>query len=157
VDAAHLRADTSRQGEIVMAVAARKFERETSMEARVARLEEKTDHIQSDVAEIKADLRKMDAKFDGKIDELKKDVSALRVEMKDSFTKVQGEMKDSFAKIQGEMKDSFAKLQGEMKDSFSALQGQIGKINVGRALDKVWMLLMLGAILGVMAHGFKWI
>ena len=129
-----------------MAVTARKFERDTSMEARVARLEEKTDHIQSDVAEIKADLRKMDAKFDGKIDELKKDVSALRVEMKDSF-----------AKVQGEMKDSFARLQGEMKDSFSALQGQIGKINVGRALDKVWMLLMLGAILGVMAHGFKWI
>ena len=37
-----------------------------------------------------------------------------------------------------------------MKDSF-------GKIQVGRALDKVWALLLAGALLGVMAHGFKWI
>jgi len=109
------------------------------MEDRIGRLEEKTDHIQSDVTEIKADIRKMDAKFDGKIDALQKDVSALRVEMKDANAKLHAEMKDMFATLQGEIKDSF------------------GKIQVGRALDKVWVLLLVGAVLGVMAHGFKWI
>ena len=64
-----------------MTVTARKFERETSMEARVARLEERTGRIQSDIAEIKADIRRIGEKFDGKIDELRKDLSALRMEM----------------------------------------------------------------------------
>ena len=66
-----------------MAVPTRKFEQDTSMEARISRLEEKTQHIQSDVAEIKSDLRKMGERFAGKIDALQKDVSDLRVEMKD--------------------------------------------------------------------------
>jgi chromosome segregation ATPase len=35
--------------------------------------------------------------------------------------------------------------------------GALNKINVGRALDKVWALLAMAALLGVMARGFKWI
>ena len=34
------------------------------MEARLARLEERTEHIQRDVAEIKGDIRRIDSKLD---------------------------------------------------------------------------------------------
>jgi uncharacterized coiled-coil protein SlyX len=40
-----------------MAITARKLEAENPMEARLARLEERTEHIQSDVSEIKGDIR----------------------------------------------------------------------------------------------------
>jgi uncharacterized coiled-coil protein SlyX len=49
-----------------MSVAARRFDVEHSMEAeaRLARLEERTEHIQGDVAEVKGDLRRLDVKLD---------------------------------------------------------------------------------------------
>jgi hypothetical protein len=31
------------------------------------------------------------------------------------------------------------------------------ELKIGRALDRVWWLLMCGTLLGVMARGFKWI
>jgi hypothetical protein len=41
-------------------------------------------------------------------------------------------------------------LDGRMRDSFESLK-------VGRAMDKVWALLTVGVILGIVARGFKWI
>lgn len=51
------------------------------MEERVARLEANFEHIQSDVSEMKADIRRLDAKVDG----VKDSVNALRLETKESF------------------------------------------------------------------------
>lgn len=107
-----------------MAVPARKFEVEITMQDRIAWLEEKTDHMRSDIADIKTDIRRMDAKFDGKIDALKGNIDTL---------------KETVNAHRVETKDAFAKLQ------------------VGRALDKVWALLAIGVLLGVMARGFNWI
>jgi hypothetical protein len=33
----------------------------------------------------------------------------------------------------------------------------IAELRIGRALDRVWWLLMSGALLGIMARAFKWI
>jgi chromosome segregation ATPase len=48
------------------------------------------------------------------------------------------------------LKDSVMSLALTMEKSFAALK-------IGRALDRVWWLLMSGALLGVMARAFKWI
>jgi uncharacterized coiled-coil protein SlyX len=59
-------------------------------------------------------------------------------------------VKDSVTALRAEMNDKFAGLEGRIRDSFESLK-------VGRALDKVWALLLAAALLGVMARGFKWI
>jgi hypothetical protein len=38
-----------------------------------------------------------------------------------------------------------------------ATEKSFSKLNVSRTLDRVWWLLMLAAMLGAMARGFKWI
>jgi len=48
------------------------------------------------------------------------------------------------------VKDSVTSLALTMEKSFAALK-------IGRAFDRVWWLLMSGALLGIMARAFKWI
>ena len=129
-----------------MAFPARKFEMEDSVEERLARLEVTTEHIQSDVTEIKKDLKHIDAKIDENTTRLdsKIDESAKRLD-----AKIDESTKRLDAKIDA-LKDQFSAFEGKMRDSFASLR-------VGRAMDKVWALLAMGALLGVMAHGFKWI
>jgi predicted nucleic acid-binding Zn-ribbon protein len=107
-----------------MAMPALKFELETPLEERVARLEANVEHIQKDVSDLKIDVRRLNDKIDsvdqklsGKIDSLKDTVSALAINMEKSFASLQA----------------------------------------ARAFDRVWWLLMSGALLGVMARAFKWI
>jgi chromosome segregation ATPase len=72
-----------------MVVAARTFEGEISVEELTIRLlEQKVEHIQSDVSETKSDIRRLDAKIENNRDtiaDVKDSVAALRVEMKDGF------------------------------------------------------------------------
>jgi predicted nuclease with TOPRIM domain len=56
---------------------------ERSMEERATRLESHFEHIQTDVTEMKADIRRLDQKFDS----LKDSVSELRLSMERSFHK----------------------------------------------------------------------
>lgn len=44
-----------------------------------------------------------------------------------------------------------------MTAGFDALKAAIADLRIGRANDRVWWLMIAGALLGVMAHGFKWI
>jgi peptidoglycan hydrolase CwlO-like protein len=55
-----------------MSVPAKKIEVEYPMEAQLARLEERTEHIQKEVSEIKGDIRRLDAKVDGVKDSITK-------------------------------------------------------------------------------------
>ena len=38
-----------------------------------------------------------------------------------------------------------------------ACEKSFAELKVGRALDRVWWLLMSGALLGIMARAFKWL
>jgi hypothetical protein len=48
-----------------------------------------------------------------------------------------------------------------VKDAVTALALNMGKsfaaLHAARAFDRVWWLLMSGALLGVMARAFKWL
>jgi hypothetical protein len=100
-----------------MSLPARKYEPEIVVEERIARLEATVDHMQSDVTEIKSDIRRLDSKIDSRFDSLK---------------------------------DSLIALERHVRDGFESLR-------VARFEDRLWALLTLATLLGVMARVFEWI
>ena len=121
-----------------MSLPARKIEPEMIVEERVARLEATVEHIQSDVSDIKVDLRRLEGKMDGRFDTVDKKFEAVDKKF------------DAVDKKFEVMIDRLTALERTMRQGFEA-------INVGRAMDKVWALLAIATLLGVMARGFKWI
>jgi len=114
-----------------MAVPAEQFYAEMFMEERIARLEEKVDHIQSDIKEMKGDIKDVRGdirRVDGKIDAVRDSVAALECKMLERFAALDSETLKGFADLR----------EGQWK-------------------NKVWFLLTAAGILGIMAHGFKWI
>jgi len=114
-----------------MALPALKSELETPLEERVARLEANVEHIQKDVSDMKIDIRRLNDKIDGVGQKLS-------------------------AKIDS-VKDSVTALALRMEKSFAEVEKSLGALHVARAFDRVWWLLMSGALLAVMARAFKWI
>ena len=115
-----------------MAMPSLKLEMETPpVVERVARLEANVDHIQKDVADTRIDIRRLNDKIDS-------------VDQKLS------------AKIDS-VKDTVTALAINMEKSFANVEKSIAALHSARAFDRVWWLLMSGALLGVMARAFKWI
>jgi hypothetical protein len=118
-----------------MAIPVLKFELEEPVEDRIGKLEAHVEHIRADVADTKIEVRRLNDKVDG-----------LGQKMSDKTDAVDQRLS---AKID-EGKDALASLALRMEKLFAELK-------IGRALDRVWWLLMCGTLLGVMARGFKWI
>jgi hypothetical protein len=55
------------------------------------------------------------------------------------------------------VKDLVTALAINMEKSFANVEKAIAALHSARAFDRVWWLLMSGALLGVMARAFKWI
>jgi predicted RNase H-like nuclease (RuvC/YqgF family) len=132
-----------------MALPALKFETETPLEERVARLEANVEHIQKDVSDMKIDIRRLgdkidsvDQKLSAKIDGIDQKLSAKTDSVKDLVTALAINVEKSFANVEKQFTN--------VEKSFAAL-------HAARAFDRVWWLLMSGALLGVMARAFKWI
>ena len=146
-----------------MAMPALKFEPETPVEERLARLEVSVENIQSDVTEMKTDIRRLD----GKIDDLNKGLSAkigdgdLRTERKiDEVDKrLTGKIEALDEKLSAKI-DALDKKQSESFDALRtlimSLQNSFADLKVSRANDRVWWLMISAALLGIMAHGLKW-
>jgi hypothetical protein len=129
-----------------MAKPALKFELEEPVEDRIGKLEAHVEHIQADVADTKIELRRLNDKVDdvnqtlsAKIDGVNQTLSA-KIDAVDQ--RLSGKIDEG--------KDALASLALRMEKLFAELK-------IGRALDRVWWLLMCGTLLGVMARGFKWI
>lgn len=45
----------------------------------------------------------------------------------------------------------------ELDTQFEQIQKSLESLRIGRVLDRVWMLLSMSAMPGVIAPGFKWI
>jgi len=118
-----------------MALPALKFEMETPLEERVARLEANVEHIQTDVSDMKIDIRRLGDKIDSVDQKLSAKIDSVDQKLSTKTDSV---------------KDLVTNLAINMEKSFAAL-------HAARAFDRVWWLLMSGALLGVMARAFKWI
>jgi uncharacterized protein YlxW (UPF0749 family) len=94
-------------------------------------MEQRVARLEAKVDIIQSDITKMQAnisRLDEKIDAVKDSVNALRVEMKESLFALETKM-----------------------------WAAINSLKVGRWIDRVWMLLNTGALLGILARAFKWI
>jgi predicted RNase H-like nuclease (RuvC/YqgF family) len=136
-----------------MAMPALMFELETPLEERVARLEANVEHIQKDVSDMKIDIRRLgdkidsvDQKLSAKIDSVDQKLSA----------KIDGVDQKLSAKTES-VKDLVTALAINMEKSFANVEKSFAALHSARAFDRVWWLLMSGALLGVMARAFKWI
>jgi uncharacterized coiled-coil protein SlyX len=78
------------------------------------------------------------ARLEANVEHIQKDVAETRIDIRRLNDKV-----DS-------LKDAVTALAINMEKSFATL-------HAARAFDRVWWLLMSGALLGVMAHAFRWI
>ncbi len=96
-----------------MAIPALAFELEEPVEERVTKLEVQVEHIQSNISEIKTDIRRLTDKVDA--------------------------------------------VDGKLTGKIDNIMEILTSLKVGHAHDRVWWLLTCGAMLAVMARGFKWI
>src|SRR5690348_2647408 len=55
------------------------------------------------------------------------------------------------------LRDGFSDLKTQMEKMNGQIEVRFAKLNMSRALDKVWWLLSMASLLAVMARGFKWI
>ena len=136
-----------------MALPALKFEMETPVEERVARLEANVEHIQKDVSDMKIDIRRLgdkidsvDQKLSAKIDGVDQKLSA----------KIDGVDQKLSIKIES-VKDLVTNLAINVEKQFTNVEKSFAALHADRAFDRVWWLLMSGALLGIMARAFKWI
>lgn len=56
-----------------------------------------------------------------------------------------------------ELRQDMKELNTKIDSKFDEIRKSLESTKIGRVLDRVWMLLAMGALLGVMARGFKWI
>jgi archaellum component FlaC len=129
-----------------MAIPALKFESEEPVEDRIGKLEAHVEHIRADVADTRIEVRRLNDKVDGLNQTLSAKIDGVN---QTSSAKTDAVDQRLSAKID-EVKDALASLALRMEKLFAELK-------IGRALDRVWWLLMCGTLLGVMARGFKWI
>jgi hypothetical protein len=93
-----------------MALPTRRIEAEISMDEHTARLEATVNHIQSDVTEMKGDIRRLDAKvetvrseFSAKFDSLNTKVDSHRDESQKSFATLGIEIRNVELRVQKDL------------------------------------------------------
>jgi predicted nucleic acid-binding Zn-ribbon protein len=143
-----------------MALPALTLEWEAPLEERVARLETNVEHIQKDVADMKIDIRRLGEKIDGvdqklcaKIDSVDQKLTAKIDGVDQKLSGRIDSVKDAVTTLAINMEKQFANVE----KSFAAVEKSFGVLHTARAFDRVWWLLMSGALLGLMARAFKWI
>ena len=139
-----------------MAMPARKLELETPVEDRPGKIEAHIEHIRLDISDLKVDVRRLNDKLEevdkrlgGRIDEVDKRLSG-KIDALDQ--KLSGKIEAACGKTE----DVDKRLTGKMDSLKDSMEKEFRKLDRERLYDRVWFLLIAGAILGVMAHGFKW-
>lgn len=88
-------------------------------------------------------------KLEAHVEHIQADVADTKVEVRRLNDKLDAMNQTLSAKIDTVNQSLLAKIE--------AVHQQLSELKIGRALDRVWWLLMCGTLLGVMARGFKWI
>jgi chromosome segregation ATPase len=124
-----------------------------SLGIQVAELRADVRHIQSDVTDIKADLRitnhrieSLETKTDGRFEKVEQKIETLRKETGDRFEKADQKL------------ETFRKETG---DRFEKVMYTINELRDSLASAKIWALglyvALAGSLFYVLARGFKWL
>jgi chromosome segregation ATPase len=116
-----------------MAMPASVFELELPVESRVARLEANVEHIRSDIADIKVDLRRLNDKVDGveqrlsvKIDDVD---NRLCVKIDEVDNRLSGKIDEVDKRLSGKIDDVDKRLSGKIDDVDKRLCGKIDDVD----------------------------
>jgi hypothetical protein len=104
-----------------MAVPARKFETELEMQAHTV-LDEKVDHLQKDVTEIKSEVKRLSAEFVEHRVQTERTFAAVRTEIRDSIAAVRIALKGEIAALRNDMTAQIGALRVEMRDAIDQLR-----------------------------------
>src|SRR5215813_1819735 len=88
------------------------------------------------------------ARLEANVEHMRSDISDIKVDVRRLNDKIDGINRDLTGKI--DVVDQ--KLTSKIDTVIQA----IADLKIGRALDRVWWLLMSGALLGIMGRAFKW-
>jgi predicted nucleic acid-binding Zn-ribbon protein len=99
--------------------------------------------------ELETPVEERVSRLEANVEHIQKDVSDLKIDVRRLNDKIDSVDQKLSAKIDS-LKDTVSALAINMEKSFASL-------HAARAFDRVWWLLMSGALLGVMARAFKWI
>jgi hypothetical protein len=89
------------------------------------------------------------ARLEANVAHIQTDVTEIKADVRKINDKIDMEVRKLNDKLDA-FKDALSDLKIEMERRFA-------KLDVSRALDKVWYLLILGGLLVVIARAFKWI
>lgn len=122
-----------------MAAAAAVMAEQPPLESRVARLESDVAHIRADIGDIKLEIRDLRIGLVGLRDDVRQELGKLREEM------ILGD---------GSRRAQIQKLEASMDLKLSKLDHDLTR---GVTSTRIWMLLQIAAVLGVMAHSLGWL
>ena len=83
-------------------------------------------------------------------------IPALKIELEGPVVDRVGKLEAHVEHIRVDVADTKIEIR-RLNDKIDAVLQQLSELKIGRALDRVWWLLMCGTLLGVMARGFKWL
>jgi chromosome segregation ATPase len=124
-----MKTDTSRHTEeVVMSVPARKIAMEHKMGERTA-LDEKVDHIQRDVTELKTDVKRVEAKLDEKVSALDAKVDqkfgALDAKLDEKVSALDAKVDQKFGALDAKVDQKFGSLDAKLDEKVSALDAKV--------------------------------
>jgi len=140
-----------------MAMPAAKFELEIPVQERVARLEANVDHIRSDVSDMKLDIRRLNDKIDGIDAKLTSKIDGIDAKLTSKIDGIDAKLTSKIDGIDAKLTGKYDSLNEALAALALRVEKGFSELKVGRALDRVWWLLMSGALLGIMGRAFKWI
>ena len=87
--------------------------------------------------------------LEANVGHMRSDISDIKVDLRRLNDKIDDVRTDLTARIEaGDQK---------LASKIDSLMEALADLRVGRALDRVWYLLMSAALLGIMARAFKWV
>jgi chromosome segregation ATPase len=127
-----------------------------ALQAQIARLTSDVQHVQTDVADIKVDLRRVDDKLaamNGYIAGTDARVYQVEQKLTDKIEGVRTNLTDKIEGLRIDLTDKIEGLRIDLTKEIDALRKDISSM-------KVWALTLYfaqaGSLLFVMAKGFKW-
>jgi hypothetical protein len=97
--------------------------------------------------ELEMPVEERTARLEANVEHMRSDISDIKIDVRRINDKIDGINRDLTGKIDG--------VDQKLTTKFDSLIQAIAELKVGRALDRVWWLLMSGSLLGIMARAFK--
>jgi phage shock protein A len=89
------------------------------------------------------------ARLEANVEHIRSDVSDMKTDIR--------RLGDKIDSVDQKLSSKIDNVDQKFSSKFDSVLEAIAELRIGRALDRVWWLLMSGALLGIMARAFKWI